>query len=125
MTHRLPLAGLRVLVVEDEFFQAREVKNVLEEAGAMVLGPVAGVAEAEELIERKSPDAAVIDINLEGQAHFSIATRLHGKGTPFLFLTGYDRHVIPEELLGVPRLEKPTSARRLVSEVAQALQIAA
>lgn len=121
MTAALPLAGQRVLVVEDEFFQAREVKAVLEEAGAEVLGPVGRIAEAEELLARECPDAAVIDINLGGRPDFSVAARLRDSGTPMVFLTGYDQHAIPDELRSVPRLEKPASARHIV-EIVQSLR---
>ncbi|MBB5696139.1 response regulator [Muricoccus pecuniae] len=40
------LRGRRILVVEDEYFIAEEVREALERAGAEVVGPVPEVGEA-------------------------------------------------------------------------------
>ena len=62
------LAGQRVLVVEDEYVIALEVGRALEDEGAEVVGPVASVSAALELIERTDRlDIAILDINLHGE----------------------------------------------------------
>jgi CheY-like chemotaxis protein len=69
--------GLRLLLVEDEYLLALYLSEMLEDLGAQVLGPVASVADALELID-KAPeiDAAILDVNLAGEAVFPVADRL-------------------------------------------------
>jgi two-component SAPR family response regulator len=62
--HRIP----RVLIVEDEFLIALELESTLRSVAYHVLGPVATVQEALELLRTESPDAAVLDVNLQANA---------------------------------------------------------
>ena len=58
------LAGLRVLIVEDEPFIALDLAFGVEEAGGVPLGPASSVAQALRLIENELPDAAIVDVDL-------------------------------------------------------------
>lgn len=109
------LEGRCVLVVEDEFYLAKDVHQTLKSAGARVLGPFPGRDEAVEAMELHRPDCAILDLNLGGGASFELADRLHAKRIPFLFFTGYDQEVIPPRFADVRRLEKPVDTTRLVS----------
>ena len=62
---RPPLAGLHVLLVEDDYVVAMELERWLRAAGARVIGPAARVEQALGLIGPRVPDAAVLDINLD------------------------------------------------------------
>lgn len=84
----LPLNGLRVLVVEDDFFIGLELNAILSDAGAVVLGPSQTVASALELAGDQTLSAAVLDIRLGQDTVEPVARRLAGLGTPFLFYTG-------------------------------------
>ena len=111
------LQGLRVLVVEDNFLVAEAVREVFEERGCVVIGPVPRLAEALAMLETTPLDGAVLDINLAGEFCFPLATALRARGVPFIFLTGYgEANLIPPEFHNVPRLSKPFDAL----EVAQA-----
>ncbi len=57
----------RILVVEDEFLIAMELDMTLRSAGYQVLGPVTTVTAALELLRAERPDAAVLDVDLEGE----------------------------------------------------------
>ena len=46
MTKRANLRGLRVLIVEDNYFQADDARLILEQAAATVVGPFPGAARA-------------------------------------------------------------------------------
>ena len=84
-----------------------------------MLGPTPSAEQALELIDDRAIRAAVLDINLgEGPVH-AVAAHLQERGVPFLFATGYDRAVIPEEFRNCPRLEKPFSRKDLVAAVRQ------
>jgi len=58
------LAGLTVLIVEDEPFIALDLAFGVEEAGGVPLGPASSVAQALRLIENELPDAAIVDVDL-------------------------------------------------------------
>lgn len=115
MTKR-PLAGSRILVVEDEYFLADDLHGALTEAGAEVLGPMPSVSDANTFIAGESSiDAAILDINLHGEMVFPVADALRERGIPFAFATGYDEAVLPERFASVPRIEKPFKSARIAA----------
>jgi DNA-binding response OmpR family regulator len=61
------LASSRVLIVEDEYFLADDMAHALQQFGAQVVGPVPSTAKALALLADKTVDAAVLDINLNGE----------------------------------------------------------
>jgi CheY-like chemotaxis protein len=104
----------RVLVAEDEYFLADDVSRALRDAGGIIVGPVAHIADALELIENSAIDCAILDINLNGELSFPVASRLRELNIPFVFETGYDERAIPPEFNDVPRWEKPFDLQTLV-----------
>ncbi len=105
--------GRRILVVEDEYVLAQDLRLELEDAGAEVLGPAPSVAEALALLAREAPpDAAILDVNLGGELVFPVAEALRERGVPFMFATGYDRSSLPPAYADVPRCEKPFDVGR-------------
>jgi CheY-like chemotaxis protein len=108
------LCGRRVLVVEDEYFQADDMARLLRGLGAEVIGPVGEVQDALELLEAgKQVDMAVLDINLKGEMIYPAADKLRSRAIPFIFTSGYDRGPIPDEYRDVPLLEKPIDDRAI------------
>lgn len=93
------LEGRRILVVEDDYMIAEDVRHELENAGAIVAGPVPSVGEALRLLDGEpAVDAAVLDVNLGAdERSFPIAEALEARAIPFLFATGYNSADIPEE----------------------------
>jgi DNA-binding response OmpR family regulator len=111
------LAGLRLLVVEDDYLVAKEIAIVLQEHGASVLGPVPDVVRARALLAPGVPDCALLDINLKGQMVFELAEELVERGVPLVFTTGYDASFLPVHLQVMPCLRKPIDPRELVRRV--------
>jgi response regulator RpfG family c-di-GMP phosphodiesterase len=108
------LEGWRILVVEDEYLIADDMRDALQDCGAEVLGPVANVDAAASLIAaERLIHGAVLDINLAGTMVFGVADTLVARSIPFIFATGYDHWAIPERFAEVPRLEKPIKARQV------------
>jgi CheY-like chemotaxis protein len=102
------LRARRVLIVEDEYYIAQDLRFALESEGARVIGPVAGVSEALALIQEGRVDAAVLDLDLEsGGDAYPVAEALRSLGIPFVFATGYDRRSIRPEFGAVPHVGKP------------------
>jgi DNA-binding response OmpR family regulator len=108
------LAGFHVLVVEDDYFVAKEMAAVLREHGATVLGPVPDVARGRALLEKSVPDCALLDVNLKGQFVFELAEELIERGVPPIFTTGYDASFLPPPLREAPCLHKPVDMFELV-----------
>lgn len=108
-------AGRKVLLVEDEYYQALETEAMLRKAGATVVGPTAFESDVLDLLSRARVDAAVIDINLGQGATFEIAKALRERGIPFVFLTGYDKEAVPAEMRSVTVLKKPAKDLELLA----------
>jgi PAS domain S-box-containing protein len=71
----LPLAGLRVVVVDDETDARELVATVLSEAGATVIA-VGSVPEAIQAVERHRPDVLVSDIGMPCEDGYSLIRRI-------------------------------------------------
>jgi len=115
---QLPLKDCIVLIVEDEYFIAEDLRSALERAGAKVLGPVAELSEAIEMVNRDGFDVAIIDINLHGHSAYVLADELARQDVPFVFATGYSAEVIPERFRHVKRWEKPYELGEVLDDVA-------
>lgn len=117
------LANCRILVVEDEYMLATELRSNLTDFGAVVLGPVGNVDAALELLEGEaSLDGAVLDANLQGVMVFPVADRLEERGVPYLFTTGYDASTIPARFKHVPLVEKPTNMPKLCRSISRLIE---
>src|SRR4028118_220513 len=85
------IKGRRILVVEDEYMLAEDLREELESQGALVMGPVACVADALELLRSgPAPDMAILDINLGGEMAYPVADALRARDIAFIFATGYN-----------------------------------
>jgi DNA-binding NtrC family response regulator len=117
------LRGRRVLIVEDEMLVAMELESLLEEQGCAVVGPAPTVDRALALLDRERPDAAILDVNLDGQTAVPVAAALNAQGIPFLLATGYgNAQASQPELKDAPRVDKPVSHDRLVRTLARILE---
>jgi DNA-binding NtrC family response regulator len=102
------LADRQILIVEDELIIAWELQAIVEALGASVLGPAASVSKALALLSQQSSDAAILDINLQGQIITPVAKECERRNVPFAVVTGYGRLHLDEPLLEVaPRVRKP------------------
>lgn len=113
------LAGLKVLVLEDEALVAMEFELLLMEQGCAVLGPAATVASALDLICHDRPDAALIDVNLPDGQSTAVAVRLRKQGVPFVVVSGYDLQQLGEpELLNAASVSKPADHDEVIRALA-------
>ena len=106
------LRGSRVLVVEDDYLLAQDLGEQLQSWGAEVMGPAATVAGALALLEAgPAPVEAILDIRLGDGWVYPVADVLRARGIPFVFATGCDAWVIPDDYADVPLTEKPVALR--------------
>lgn len=99
------IRGRRILIAEDEFLLARELSDYFSSLGAIVLGPAGNVEAARGMA--MYADAAVLDIDLNGQTVFPVADDLLRQGVPFVFFTGQDRIPVPPRFRHAGYLRKP------------------
>lgn len=111
------LKGARILVVEDEYFQADDLVRALGLAGAETVGPVGTLAEAEHYLEAETLDGAVLDMNLRGLSSVGLVKMARRMGVPCLIVSGYSGEALPPALADTPRLEKPVNPRAIVVEL--------
>lgn len=118
-----PLAGWRVLLIEDESLVAMLLEDALAGVGCKVIGLASRFYDAEQKAKSLSFDVAVLDVNLNGKQTLPIAEVLFGRGIPFVFATGYGVGFLPEHLQTVPVLQKPFEQHDLERALRAALSM--
>ena len=104
----------RILLVEDEYFQAIELRNELVDRGAAVIGPLGSLDEAEAIVTPETrPDAAVVDINLRGELAISLIDKLVQLDVEIMIVTGYERDVLPFRHQHIPQYVKPIAPQKV------------
>ena len=116
---RVDLRGVRVLVVEDQWYVAIALKSLLEVEGMEARGPAATTAVALRLATEKKPDVAIIDINLKGEMSYGLIDQLHNQGVRIVVATGYAVPRLTEKVAAV--LHKPFNRADLLAALRRAL----
>ena len=114
------LAGLRILLLEDEYLIAMDVELLCRDNGAAEIVVKRALDELEELDGLDGFDVAVIDLMLAGASTLPFAARLRGAGVPFIFASGYADE---EALAAFPDgtiVGKPYAGNDLVAAIASA-----
>ena len=108
--------SLSVLVVEDDFVISATLAAVLELNGHTVVGPSGSVPSALKLLETARPDAALLDVKLQGRLAMPVAERLRRLGIPFVVTSAYATLDFEgcEFVKGAPHLLKPFDEQRLL-----------
>jgi CheY-like chemotaxis protein len=120
-----PLAGLRCLVLDDEFLIALDIQQILEAAGAAAVVCVSSAEAALAALQSEPPFAlAVLDIllNPHGESSAAVAQALTKAGTPFVLLTGAsDADSRSRQFSAAPVVEKPYQVPLLLEALRRAL----
>lgn len=101
------VAGMHVLVVEDEALVAMAIEDTLEEFGCEVVGVASRIDTAKTAIRARDFDCAILDINVHGEPIYPVAEKLDEQHVPFIFLTGYDTKEVMQAFRDHPVLHKP------------------
>lgn len=87
-----------VLIVEDEFIVANNLRQVVQRFGYEVIDIAASAAEAEELLLKNTPDIVLLDIRLQGErTGIDIARKLKADNIAFIYLSANSSQKILEE----------------------------
>lgn len=126
-----PLAGLRVLVVDDEADTRNFLSFMFEEYGAFATA-VASVDEALAVLEQAKPDILISDIGMSEQDGYTLIRKLRslepekGGRIPAIALTAYTREEDRLEALSAgfqQHLSKPIDPTKLIAMVANVLKL--
>ena len=115
------LKAHRILIVEDEYWIAVELEDVLRAEGAEVIGPVNEAEHARSILAGQTCHAVVLDIRLADHDGYSVADDLIQKQIPFVFSTGYDPWLIPQRFKGVPLWRKPYEFELVIRDLLRIL----
>lgn len=122
------LSGL-VLLVEDNMIIALDAEAMLLELGAQRVVTASNVRDAFEILDRETPDFALLDVNLGSQNSFPVADRLQEAGVAYIFATGYGSGIkYPPTQQSKPFITKPYTKESIADAVgsleAQGLELA-
>lgn len=122
-TERPRLAGMRILIVEDEALVAMEIEDLLVELGAEVVGMALDADEAVRLAGTLRPHCITMDIRIQGQRDgIAAATEIWALfGIRSLLVSAYgDAQTLarasPANPIGL--ITKPINRARLVAALA-------
>jgi DNA-binding NtrC family response regulator len=89
--------GSKILIVEDQFVEANDLKIILEGAGHEVTGVAKSYDHACVLLERVKPDIVLLDIYLKGKlTGIDLAIRLSSENIPFIYLSANSNESVLE-----------------------------
>jgi two-component SAPR family response regulator len=93
---------------------AMMVKKVLAEFGLRVVGPFGTVDDAMRAASETSLDAAILDINLDGQSVYPVVDVLLANGVPTAFISGYGAESVDRRFKHIPLMQKPIDRQVLL-----------
>lgn len=116
------MAGIRIVLVEDDWIIAKEIVYSLQDMGFEVTGTYDTGEEGLQQIIKSQPDLVLLDIDLSGElSGIDVAKRLKEETTiPFIFLTALaDSNTIKQAKVAEPYayLVKPVKPESLYSTI--------
>jgi CheY-like chemotaxis protein len=96
-----------ILIVEDDVLLGMAIGLCVQDAGYEVAGLARSVEAALETLSHQTVDAALLDVNLQGELVFPVANALAERGVPFVFVTAHPPLDIPERHRHRPVVPKP------------------
>ena len=96
-------------------------EDMLADLGCEAVTAAATVDQALALIDAQVFDAAMLDMNLNGDKTHAVADALAARGVPFIFATGYSAHDMRDGYRDRPVLKKPFRHEDLVEVLTRLL----
>ena len=117
------LAGVKILLVEDETLVAMLLEDMIVDLGGTVVASASRLERALEMVRDGGLeiDLAVLDVNLGGAEAFPVANALVERGVPFAFSTGYGNSGLPAAWRDRPTLQKPFTQEQVSAVLRRAL----
>lgn len=115
------LGGRKILIVEDEAPIALSLATAVQQAGGIVVGPVASVAAAHAAMADNRIDGALLDIRLRNETSFPLADVLAVLNVPFIFVSGLSSALMPYTHRERPLFDKPYETGDVIAALARLL----
>jgi CheY-like chemotaxis protein len=90
-----------------------DTEDMLADLGCTAVVTAATIADGLARVAGGIFDAALLDLNLDGDRSYAVADALIARGVPFAFATGYGLHGLRDSDSGRPVLMKPYPAEEL------------
>lgn len=117
------LTGKLILIAEDNVVIAEDLARAVKDQNGYVLGPAASISTTLALIDRRTPDAAILDGNLTDGTIVPVVLELSARHIPLVVFTGGP---LPKSLCrtgwDIPVLYKPLFSETVVLEIAGRLR---
>lgn len=98
------MSGKKILIVEDQFVEAKYLQSMLEKAGYTVCGIARSVVAAREIIAKEKPSLVLLDIFLSGKlTGIDLAGELKEEDLAFIYLSANSN----EETLNAAKATQP------------------
>ncbi len=112
-----PSSPLKILLVEDEALLKLPIEDALAARGyaCVSTGTLDG---ALAILRTERIAAAILDVNVQGTAVFSVAREVRLTGAQCVFTTGYTDAAIPPEFADAPYFQKPYNIDHVVNAIA-------
>ena len=111
----------KILLIEDEPMIAMLLEDFIDMAGHEAVGPSETLDAALAAVESGGFDAAIMDINLNGQKAWAVADALRTRAIPFAISSGAADSEIPKTYADAPLLKKPYMLMDVQSVIDQLL----
>lgn len=118
------LGNQRVLIVEDEYLIAQDIREMVLAFGGQPVGPVPSLNAARELSAGQPVELALVDYNLRDEAAMPLVEALLDEGVATVIVTGYDRDSLPARFADMPIVSKPVAMSSLKAAIVRAIGIA-
>jgi two-component system LytT family response regulator len=117
------MMAMRILIVDDEAPARERLKRYLADLqGVEIIGEAGDGVQAMEMIEARSPDLVLLDIQMPGLDGFGVVEALDDPPA-IIFVTAYDQYAIRAfEIHALDYLLKPFSQQRLAKALDHARQ---
>ena len=93
------------------------IEDILGDLGCTSITVAGNFDKALNLVKTGSFDLATLDVNLNGQQSYPIATALSERGVPFAFTTGYGEQSVAESQHDCMVLNKPYTRAQFVAVI--------
>lgn len=111
---------LKIVIADDESLIRMDIREMLEEAGHIIVGEAGNGQQAVQLVREQKPDVVLLDIKMPGLDGIEATKIISDQGYPVLLLTAYGQASIIERAKKVGALHylvKPVAERDLLPAI--------
>ncbi len=114
------LSGKKILIVEDNYLVAEDLRQIIHGADGEVGKASSSAKDALASLEGERFDGVLLDVQLQDGTCVEVARQLQRKHIPFVVVSGYSHDWLAPELQKAPYLAKPFDRDELIAIASQA-----